>query len=238
MRQRQAGLFDASFFQPTPKERFRANKKAVKPTSMKITVNNLAVMRGEDLIFSGLSFVAHTGRALIVRGPNGAGRSTLLRTLADLLPHHGGTIKFEDPTDEFSGHAFPSLCHYLGHENAMKPAMSVGENLTFWQEFAGHPHLDCEEALDMVGLSGLSTIPFAHLSTGQRRRAAIARMLVSYRPVWLLDEPTSGLDAVSEKQFAALMQAHLDDGGVIIAATHTPLGLQSADYLDLQDTVA
>ena len=104
-------------------------------------------------------------------------------------------------------------CHYLGHENAMKPQMSVGDNLAFWQRVAGHPHLDPAEALGMVGLAGLSPVPFGHLSTGQRRRAAIARLLVAWRPVWLLDEPTAGLDLASRRQFVAIMDTHRDDGG-------------------------
>ena len=193
---------------------------------MKIIADNLAVVRGEDLVFSGLGFTVERGQALIVRGANGAGKSTLLRTVAGLLPLAQGSLLFEDPTGEFSSAELKDLCHYLGHENGMKAAMSVGENLRFWQQFCGQPHLDVEEALDMVGLDGLEPVPFAHLSTGQRRRIGIARLLVSYRPVWLLDEPTAGLDAASEKQFAALMGAHLEDGGVIIAATHVPLGLE------------
>ncbi len=113
--------------------------------------------------------------------------------------------------------------------------MSVAENLRFWQDFAGQPHLDVDEALDMVVLDGLQSVPFAHLSTGQRRRIGIARLLVSYRPIWILDEPTSGLDAASEKQFADLMKVHLEDGGLIIAATHIPLGLETAPVLVLGD---
>jgi len=202
---------------------------------MKIIVENLDIVRGEDLIFSGVTFEVLSGQALIVRGANGSGKSTLLRAMAGLLPVAGGKIAFDDPEGEFGDAQLPELCHYLGHENAMKASMSVGENLQFWQEFAGQAHLDVEDALDMVGLGGLSSIPFPHLSTGQRRRASIARLLVSYRPVWILDEPTAGLDASSEKQFGALMQAHLDDDGMIIAATHVPLGLKGAREIDLQE---
>lgn len=182
-----------------------------------------------------LSFEAQTGEALLIRGENGSGKSTLLRALAGLLPLDAGTI-FLSSNEEFGETELPQLCHYLGHENAMKPAMSVGENLSFWQDFAGQPHLDIDEALDMVGLTGLDFVPFAHLSTGQRRRASIARLLVSWRPVWLLDEPTSGLDAQSAQQFVDLMQAHLEDDGIIIAATHLPLDVASANVLDLVAT--
>lgn len=195
---------------------------------MKLLVENLSVIRGEDLIFSDLSFSLSSGEALMIRGANGAGKSTLLRAVAGLLPLDEGSISHDDPDGEFGDTRLAELCHYLGHDNAMKAAMSVEENLAFWQEFAGQPHLDVDEALEMVGLDGLGPVPFSHLSTGQRRRIGIARLLVSYRPIWLLDEPTSGLDAASEAQFAALMEAHLEDGGLILAATHVPLGLTGA----------
>lgn len=204
---------------------------------MKIVAENLGVVRGEDLIFSGISFDVVAGEALIVRGPNGAGKSTLLRVLAGLLPLEAGNFRHEDDAGEFEDADFSQLCHYLGPQNAMKPALTVQENLEFWQKFAGQPHMDIHEALDMVGLGGLESVPFAHLSTGQRRRISIARLLVSYRPIWLLDEPTSGLDAASEAQFAALMEAHLEDDGLIIAATHIPLGLKNVKDLLFEDAI-
>ncbi len=200
---------------------------------MRLQIENLSVKRGEELVLSALNFDVQMGRALIVRGHNGAGKSTLLRAIAGLLPLETGNIVVAESDPEFAAASIPDLCHYLGGDNAMKPAMSVGENLRFWQEFSGQPHLEVDEALEMVGLYGLQSVPFAHLSTGQRRRIGIARLLVSYRPIWILDEPTSGLDAVSEEQFAALMKVHLEDGGLIIAATHVPLGLESADVLQL-----
>lgn len=200
---------------------------------MKIVAENLSVVRGEDLIFSGLSFAVSTGEALVVSGPNGAGKSSLLRAVAGLLPLEAGTLEIADRPSEFGEAKLPELCHYLGPGNAMKPSMNVEENLQFWRDFDGQAHLEIDEALEMVGLDGLGPVPFAHLSTGQRRRIGIARLLVSYRPVWLLDEPTSGLDAASEAQFAALMQAHLEDDGIIVAATHIPLGLANARSLVL-----
>ena len=200
---------------------------------MKIDAQSISILRGEDLVLEGLSFAVQSGEALIVQGPNGTGKSTLLRAVAGLLPLEAGVLSHLDESGEFGEATLPELCHYLGHENAMKAALSVGENLAFWRKFAGQPHCEIDEALEMVGLGGLSSIPFAHLSTGQRRRASIARLLVSYRPVWLLDEPTAGLDAASEQQFSALMQAHLEDDGLILATTHLPLGLQNASVLDL-----
>lgn len=200
---------------------------------MHLIAENLTVHRGGEMVIDNISFARSSGEALIVRGENGSGKSTLLRAIADLLPLESGGLTLSGRDPEFADTPIPGLCHYLGHDNSMKPALSVGENLTFWREFAGFPHLDIGEALDMVGLAGLFDIPFAHLSTGQRRRASIARLLVSYRPIWLLDEPTSGLDAASEAQFCALMQTHLDDEGIIIAATHVPLDISNASVLDL-----
>lgn len=200
---------------------------------MRIIIDRISVSRGEDLVLRDLSVQAESGRALIVRGPNGAGKSTFLRAMAGLLPLEAGHIELQEAEADFAGVPLPELCHYLGHENAMKSGFTVGENLVFWQSTAGHPHLAADEALAMVGLERLESVPYGHLSTGQRRRAAIARLLVSYRPVWLLDEPTAGLDSASEAQCAALMRAHLEDGGLVIAATHVPLDLPNARMLDM-----
>jgi heme exporter protein A len=199
---------------------------------MRLIADNLSGERGGGQVFSGVGFALEAGQSLIVTGPNGAGKSTLLRILAGLLPPSSGAVGIEG-----GGEAFPTVSaasHYLGHENAMKTALTVSENLGFWREFLGEPHLECSEALEIVGLGDIGHLPFGYLSTGQRRRASIARLLVSYRPVWLLDEPTAGLDQASEHQFAALMKAHLDDGGIIVAATHQPLGLEGAQTLAME----
>ncbi|MCO5064326.1 MAG: heme ABC exporter ATP-binding protein CcmA [Rhizobiaceae bacterium] len=195
---------------------------------MLLEAENLAVERGGEIVFDGVSFALRDGGSVVVTGANGVGKSTLLRAVAGLLPLAAGAIRFEGDA-EFSE---PGLaCHYLGHQNAMKPALTVSENLGFWREFNGNPHLEITESLEMVGLGEIGHLPFGYLSTGQRRRAAIAKLLVSYRPVWILDEPTSGLDKASEMQFAALMRAHLDDGGMLLAATHHPLGVEDATEL-------
>src|SRR5690606_30582420 len=136
------------------------------------------------------------GGGLVVTGPNGSGKSTLLRIVAGLLPPAAGLIRLEDAPAGFEGVA--AACHYLGHANAMKTALTVDENLRFWRGFSGEPHLEVEEAREMVGLPETGHLPYGYLSTGQRRRVSIARLLVSYRPVWLLDEPTAGLDKASE----------------------------------------
>ncbi|WP_040677634.1 heme ABC exporter ATP-binding protein CcmA [Nitratireductor pacificus] len=202
---------------------------------MRFAAEDLGGERGGEPVFAGVSFALSAGEALLVTGPNGAGKSTLLRVLCGLLPASRGGVRFSGGGDEWPDMA--SACHYLGHRNGMKTALSVTENLVFWQDFLGHAHLSPQEALEMVGLGEIGHLPFGYLSTGQRRRASIARLLVSYRPVWLLDEPTSGLDRASEAQFAELMGVHLEDGGIIVAATHLPLGLDGVRELRMGERV-
>jgi len=195
---------------------------------MRLIAENLSGERGGEPVFDGISFDLGGGDGLVVTGPNGSGKSTLLRVVAGLLPSASGVIRLEGGGEDVS---LGSACHYLGHQNAMKTALTVDENLAFWRDFHGEPHLEPAEALEMVGLPDIGHLPYGYLSTGQKRRVSICKLLVSWRPIWLLDEPTAGLDAASEKQFAALMTAHLDDGGIIVAATHVPLGLDGASEL-------
>ncbi|RVD66204.1 heme ABC exporter ATP-binding protein CcmA [Mesorhizobium sp. M7A.F.Ca.ET.027.03.2.1] len=200
---------------------------------MRLIAENLGGERGGEAVFSGIDFALEDGQALIVTGPNGSGKSTLLRVIAGLLPVAQGSVRIEGTMKiEDGDEAFPSVasaCHYLGHQNAMKPALSVAENLRFWRNFNGDGQLGVEEALETVGLGGIGHLPFGYLSTGQRRRAAIAKLLVSHRPLWLLDEPTAGLDKASEARFAGLMAKHCTDGGMIVAATHLPLGIEGTE---------
>lgn len=199
--------------------------------AMRLAVADLGGERGGEPIFSGVSFLLVPHGSLVITGPNGAGKSTLLRVLAGLLPFAAGTIAWEGGGDEW-----PTLAgstHYLGHLNAMKPALTVAENLGFWRAFHGSHRVSVAEALDKVGLSGIGHLPFGYLSTGQKRRASIAKLLVSHRPLWLLDEPTAGLDRASEARFAELMEEQLAGGGMIIAATHLPLGLSGAKTLEM-----
>ncbi|PBB91277.1 heme ABC exporter ATP-binding protein CcmA [Mesorhizobium sp. WSM3864] len=200
---------------------------------MRLIAENLGGERGGETVFSGIEFALDRGEALVVTGPNGAGKSTLLRVIAGLLPPAEGKVNVEGGGDEFPSVA--SASHYLGHLNAMKTALSVEENLGFWRAFQGEAGLSVGQALETVGLDGLGHLPFGYLSTGQRRRASIAKLLVSRRPVWLLDEPTAGLDKASEERFAGLMRGHCREGGIIVAATHLPLGLEGAKTLRMGD---
>jgi len=201
-----------------------------------LTVSDLAARRGEDLIFSGISFALHAREALIVTGRNGSGKSTLIRVIAGLLAGEAGTVVVS--VDGASIPRAAEACHYLGHRNAMKREMTVEENLLFWKhfmgDFAGGAGLEPDEAATRLGLAELLHLPFGYLSAGQQRRMAMAKLLCAWRPVWLLDEPTAAVDVQSEDLFAGLMRGHLARGGIIIAATHQELGLEDAKRLEMK----
>lgn len=201
-----------------------------------IAAAGFAVGRGRETAAGPLDFAVHAGEALVVTGPNGAGKSTLLRTLAGLLrPLSGGvTVAGATAPDCEPARTVAEIAHYVGHRNAMKPGVSVGDNLSFWRDYLGGGGRSIEAALAAIGLPDLAHLPFSYLSAGQQRRASLARLLVVERPVWILDEPTSALDAASQQRFGALMDAHLADGGIVIAATHQPLGMAAVRELRLE----
>jgi heme exporter protein A len=203
---------------------------------MRLIAENLSARRGEDLIFQGVSFALSGGESLVLTGKNGSGKSTLLRVVAGLLRPESGTVIWQAETAD-KGMRAAEACHYLGHRNAMKAELSVHENLTFWQQFFGHSpqgkSLSVDEAADAVGLSDITHLPFGYLSAGQQRRMAFAKLLVSFRPVWILDEPTAALDVSAERVFTGLIESHLRTGGILVAATHQPLGLDNAQELKM-----
>ncbi len=190
---------------------------------MQLSASRLTVERGGRILFSDLSFAIETGGSLTVTGPNGAGKSTLLRVLAGFLPLAGGTLSLTPA----SGETLAEQAHYVGHADALKSLLTVTENLEFLGPMldAGRGGMAVEKALAAFGLSHVAGLPAAYLSAGQRRRVALARLLVVKRPVWLLDEPLTALDAASQGLMAQIMAAHLAEGGMIIAATHAYLGL-------------
>lgn len=194
---------------------------------MRFEAENLSARRGEDLLFREISFGLSDGEALLVTGPNGSGKSTLLRVIAGLLHAETGSVKAE------GYERAAEACHYLGHRNAMKRELTVEENLDFWQSFMGGSEgaMSPDEAAEAVGLGGITHLPFGYLSAGQQRRMAMAKLLVVRRPVWLLDEPTAALDAASDDMFGKLCQKYQASGGIIIAATHQPLGLKNPQSL-------
>ena len=196
---------------------------------MQLSAANLACVRGSREIFSGINFDIASGQALLVLGPNGAGKSSLLRLIAGLLRVAAGRLALEGGESEAT---IAEQAHYLGHLDALKPSLSVGENLAFWTRYLGGPG-PVANALDAVGLAAIAGLPAGYLSAGQRRRLSIARLVAVPRPIWLLDEPTSALDAGARDRLTELMRAHLAGGGLILAATHGPLGLDGAQELRL-----
>ena len=196
---------------------------------MRLEASGLACVRNGREVFTGLGFSVGTGEALMVTGRNGAGKSSLLRMIAGLVRIAGGRLALADADPD---QTIPEQAHYLGHQDALKPALTVAENLSFWARY-----LDGSEpvqgALAAVGLSALAGLPAAYLSAGQRRRLSIARLLAAKRPLWLLDEPTSALDREAQDTLAGLMRQHLSGGGIIVAATHGPIGLDGAKELRL-----
>ncbi len=197
---------------------------------MRLTAVELHCHRGGRDVFIGVSFAVSSGEALTVTGRNGAGKSSLLRTVAGLLHSAQGRITLDGGDPELS---IGEQAHYLGHQDAIKPSLSVAENLRFWADFLGAPSGDVREPLAQVGLDALAALPAAYLSAGQRRRLSIARLVTAKRPIWLLDEPTSALDATAQTRLAELMRAHLGGGGLIVAAAHGPIGLEKTSELRL-----
>ncbi|MGO8797820.1 MAG: heme ABC exporter ATP-binding protein CcmA [Roseiarcus sp.] len=199
---------------------------------MRLSAKNIAIERGGRSILTGLSFEARGGAALVLTGPNGAGKSTLLRAIAGFLPLAAGAFALEGGASEA---AIGEQAHYLGHADALKGALTAGENLAFWAGALGADSADgvWRGALGRLGLGHVADFPVRALSAGQKRRVALARLLVAPRPLWLLDEPTTALDVAAQGLFAAIMREHLAAGGLIVAATHAPLGLEGAETLRL-----
>lgn len=179
--------------------------------------------------------MAKAGEALLVVGPNGAGKTTLIRTIAGFIaPSAGGIFLKGDSGDR----DLAELCHYVGHLTGIKANLTAAENLAFWAEYldgGNERAIDdrVDEALSHFGLLALADYPAGLLSAGQKRRLGLARLSVAERPIWLLDEPTVSLDAASTELLAGLIQRHLAGGGLLIAATHLPLGLEEPTYLRL-----
>ena len=228
-----------------------------------LSVESLTVERGGRIVLANLDFTLAAGEAILVSGRNGAGKSTLLRTLSGLLPAQSGTIRYGLASEDVRG---VESVHYLGYEDALKPSLSVGENLDFWSSMLGHtsspvrlgtmrgmaerattstieigappPPLSVpplprfrgedmspRDALAAFGIQRLVDLPAAYLSAGQKRRVALARLLLAPRPVWLLDEPLIALDVAAQSTLTAIMAAHVAAGGAIVVASHQQLAL-------------
>jgi heme exporter protein A len=197
------------------------------PAIMRLTGTDLAAIRGGRTVFSGLSFSLVSGQLLAVTGANGAGKSTLLRLVAGLLEPAGGKVALEGGGEGAIG----SQLHYLGHLDGLKTALTVRQNLDFWRTlWRGGP---IEPVLERVDLGGLADLHAGVLSAGQRRRVAIARLLIAERPVWLLDEPATALDAAAEATLGRIIGEHLAAGGMAMVATHRDLPLTPTATLAL-----
>lgn len=197
---------------------------------LRLIARNLVCIRGGRVVFDDLSFAVSSGEALVVTGPNGAGKSSLLRQIAGLVEIADGALALEGGEAEAS---LSEQAHYIGHLDALKSAMSVRETAAFWSGFLGGAQSDIDAAFEVFDLGALADLPVAYLSAGQRRRLALARLLIAPRPLWLLDEPSVALDAASLARLIAAMERHLLGGGIVVAATHQELGLSSAFSLDL-----
>jgi heme exporter protein A len=198
------------------------------PVSLRVT--DLACARGGRVIFEHVDFELAPGEWLELRGANGSGKTSLLRLLAGLNESAQGHIKLNGADEDAPRGTF---MHFIGPADAAKPALTVRENLTFWGDFLGG-RTACD--LSHFRLEELADVPVALLSSGQRRRLALSRLLTAPRPIWLLDEPTTGLDAKAIEDLQAAIRQHLQSGGIAVVATHSDVGLQPSRQLTLVST--
>jgi heme exporter protein A len=191
----------------------------------RLTVENLALARGERQLFEGLGFSLGRGEAASLTGANGAGKTSLLRAVAGLLRPEAGSVHFQDMAgaEVEADLARAQGLHLLGHHDGLKSTRTAGEELRFWTRWLGGDAPSLAKAIDGLQLAPLLQLEVRKLSAGQRRRLALARLIAAPRPLWLLDEPMAPLDLERRALFGALMQAHLDGGGMILAAVHDAL---------------
>ncbi|MDH3668062.1 MAG: heme ABC exporter ATP-binding protein CcmA [Paracoccaceae bacterium] len=199
---------------------------------MDLSLENLSCRRAGRLIFSDLGFRIDAGQAAALRGPNGVGKSTLLRQLAGLIPVAGGDAMLGEVSLAQDRQAFQERIAYAGHLDAVKPALTVAENLALWAGINGS-EADPEKALARFGLDAIADRPAAQCSAGQKKRLGLARLLVTDRPLWLLDEPTVSLDAEAVGLITGLVADHVGAGGLALIATHVDLGLRDMPVLEL-----
>lgn len=197
---------------------------------------DLVCVRGERIVFAGLTFALDVGQALLLRGANGSGKSSLLRVMAGLLRVAHGAITWAGESVTRDPEAHNARLHYVGHLDAVKPALTVFENLAFWSALSRGQTDETAvyDALDRFGLAELCDIPARMLSAGQRRRLTLARLLAAPAPLWLLDEPTVSLDSDSCAALCEAIDEHNRGGGLAVIATHTDLPLAGARRLDLE----
>jgi len=196
--------------------------------------HHLTCIRGERLVFAGLNFAVEAGGALVLVGPNGSGKSSLLRVMAGLHAPADGQLAWNGEAVAADREAHGGRLHYVGHLDAVKPVLSVLENVAFWASLRpGGDRAAAGDALAAFGIAHLAGVPGRFLSAGQRRRVSLARLLVAPAPLWLLDEPRTAHDRAAIASLEAAIAGHRQAGGMVVAATHAPLALGGAQTLDL-----
>lgn len=192
----------------------------------------LVCRRSERFVFAQLDFSVEGGNALLLVGPNGSGKSSLIRLMAGLIRPYAGQLLWAGAPVRDDPAAHRERIAYLGHQEALKPMLTAAENVRFWAGLRGRADA-AQQALATMALSDLADLPARFLSSGQRRRTALARIIASGAPLWLLDEPTVGLDTKSIGALEQALAGHLAAGGLVVAATHVPFLLPGATTLDL-----
>lgn len=196
--------------------------------------DRLACERGGRVVFARLGFSLFAGEILVLRGANGSGKSTLLRVMAGLTPVLSGEIRWGDGAIQADRMAHNNRCHYLGHQDALKPVLTVRQNLQLWQSLRNGTPERIDQALEQLGIARLADLPVRLLSAGQRRRLALARLVVIPAPLWLLDEPATALDADGMTRLDRVLRDHLGGGGRVVLSSHGEVA-GSARILDLME---
>ena len=196
--------------------------------SQTLKIENLTCIRGGREVFKDISFEINSGQALQITGLNGSGKTSLLRIIAGLIRFPSGQISYTGCNGEAN---LSKFCHYFGHSDSIKPALTVSENLNFWRSIMGNQIETISNSLETLGLSHLEKISASYLSAGQKKRLSLARLLVNKRPIWLLDEPTTSLDSAAMNTLTTIMTDHINSGGILLVTTHSPLNLINAKEL-------
>jgi len=195
----------------------------------------LVCVRGERAVFAGLHFAVSAGGVLLLRGPNGSGKSSLLRCMAGLLAPTDGHLLWDGAPVTADPDAYRQRLRYLGHQDAVKPVLSVAENLLVWAQLYGALDLArATAALERLGIAHIADVPARLLSAGQRRRVALARLLLTPAPLWLLDEPANALDEDGVRRFAGIVAEHCAGGGLVVLSSHGDPGV-AGEVLSLSD---
>jgi heme exporter protein A len=200
---------------------------------MKFSGEDLICVRGGRVVFTGLEFALSPGDALLLNGPNGSGKTSLLRMMAGLTPKAAGTIGWHDGTIRDEPERHRARLHFIGNLDAMKPYLSVEENLSAWARPHGGDAASIATGLKTFGLGYLAGLPGRYLSTGQRRRLALARLTARPAILWLLDEPTIALDSAAIAMLYEAIAEHRTGGGMVVIATNVSLSLPDCEHVDL-----